>query len=152
MSRKLNQVVWDQWRQRTEGQRTSGLSIVEFCRREGISQTAFYSWKRKLRGPSSARTSSREAAAEQCSGEQRAVVRKRRRPRNLPGSSTASSRPAEFLQLPVRGVHSSPWIELTLVDGTLVRVPQENMVAFTTLLRVLRGDDFAVLSGETRRA
>jgi hypothetical protein len=49
-------------------------------------------------------------------------------------------------------VQSSPWIELTLVDGTLVRVPQENLTARTTLLRVLRGDAFDALSGEARHA
>jgi hypothetical protein len=59
---------------------------------------------------------------------------------------------ADFLQLPVRGVRSSPWIELSLADGTLVRVPQENLVALTTLLRVLRGDDREAAGREARRA
>jgi hypothetical protein len=61
-------------------------------------------------------------------------------------------RPADFLQLPVRGVRSSPWIELSLVDGTLVRVPQENLAALTTLLKVLRGDNLDVPSGEAGHA
>jgi hypothetical protein len=61
-------------------------------------------------------------------------------------------RPADFLQLPVRGVRSSPWIELSLVDGTLVRVPQENLAALTTLLKVLRGDNLDVRSGEAGHA
>ena len=56
------------------------------------------------------------------------------------------------MQLPVCGVRSSPWIELSLADGTLVRVPQENLVALTTLLRMLRGDDGDVADRETRRA
>ena len=47
-------------------------------------------------------------------------------------------RPADFLQLPVQGVRSSPWIELSLVDGTLVRIPQENHAALTTLLPLTR--------------
>jgi hypothetical protein len=48
-------------------------------------------------------------------------------------------------------VPSSPWIELTLVDGTLVRIPQENTAAFTMLLRVLRGDEFEDLAVGARR-
>jgi len=58
----------------------------------------------------------------------------------------------DFLQLPVRGLRSSPWIELSLVDGTLVRIPQENLTALTTLLRVLRGDDGDVAGREACRA
>jgi hypothetical protein len=49
-------------------------------------------------------------------------------------------------------MRSSPWIELILADGTLVRVPQENLAALVTLLRVLRGDDPAWLVGEARHA
>jgi hypothetical protein len=39
-----------------------------------------------------------------------------------------------------------------LVDGTLVRVPQENLAALTTLLKVLRGDNLDVPSGEAGHA
>ena len=49
MARQVNQVLWDQWRQRIERQRASGLSIAEFCRRENISRQGFHVWKRKLR-------------------------------------------------------------------------------------------------------
>ena len=59
---------------------------------------------------------------------------------------------AKFLELPVPNVRSSPWIELSLVDGTLVRVPQENLAALATLLRLLRGDDSAGLAGEAGHA
>ena len=59
---------------------------------------------------------------------------------------------ASFLQLPVRDMRSSPWIELTLADGTLIRVPQENLPALTTLLRVLRGEDRDPTGSEVRRA
>ena len=58
----------------------------------------------------------------------------------------------DFLRLPVQGVRSSPWIELSLVDGTLVRIPQENLAVLTTLLKVLRGDNLDALSGEAGRA
>jgi len=152
MARKVNQVRWDQWRQRMESQRESGLSIAAFCRKEGVSQAAFHAGKRRLRDLKSGHRSSREAATARRSRVQRAAVPRRRRAQNLTASSAATTRSADFLQLPVRGVRSSPWIELTLVDGTLVRVPQENLAAFTTLLRVLRGSDVETLAGEARHA
>jgi hypothetical protein len=33
-----------------------------------------------------------------------------------------------------------PWIELTLVDGTVVRIPQENHIALAIVLRTLRSE------------
>jgi hypothetical protein len=49
-------------------------------------------------------------------------------------------------------MRSSQWIELILADGTLVRVPQENLAALVTLLRFLRGDNSAELVGEAGHA
>jgi hypothetical protein len=152
MARKVDQVRWDRWRQRMESQLASGLSIAAFCRREGVSQPAFHAWKRRLRGSTSGPRSSREAGTARRSRAQRPTVARRRGADNSLASSTTPTRAAGFLQLPVRGVRSSPWIELTLVDGTLVRVPQENLAAFTTLLRVLRGGDDEALAGEARHA
>lgn len=36
------------WRQRHQRQRTSGLSIADYCTRECISAAAFYAWKKRL--------------------------------------------------------------------------------------------------------
>ncbi len=36
------------WQQRVEGQKASGLSVDEFCAREGVSRTNFYRWMRRL--------------------------------------------------------------------------------------------------------
>jgi len=36
------------WRQRCQRQTASGLSVTAFCAREGVSDAAFYSWKRRL--------------------------------------------------------------------------------------------------------
>ena len=57
-----------------------------------------------------------------------------------------------FLQLPVMAAQSSPWIELTLADGTLVRVPQQNTAALTSVLRILRGESLDRLDMEIRHA
>ena len=39
----------EKWRQRFHRFHRAGTSITRFCRREGISATAFYLWRRKLR-------------------------------------------------------------------------------------------------------
>ena len=36
------------WRLRLRRQTTGGLSIPEFCRREGVSTASFYAWRRRL--------------------------------------------------------------------------------------------------------
>jgi len=48
MTRKVNQVLWDQWRQRMKRQRESWRSIAEFCRREKVSPQSFHAGKRDL--------------------------------------------------------------------------------------------------------
>lgn len=151
MARKLNQALWHQWRQRLERQRTSGLSIAAFCRREGVSQVSSYAWKRKLLASPSLRPS-REAAMTRRSPTQRGTVTGHRGRRALATPSDTLKRSTNFLQLPVLGPRSSPWIELTLVDGTIVRVPQQNLAALHTVLRVLRGVDNEALLGEVRHA
>jgi hypothetical protein len=151
MARQFNQVLWDQWRQRTERQGASGLSIVAFCRREGVSPAAFHAWKRKLCSLASVRQPARESAPARRSRMRPVCSSLRQRLQHLPAKSPAAHA-EDFLQLPVQAMRSSPWIELSLVDGTLVRIPKENLVALTTLLRVLRGDDGDGVGSEARRA
>ena len=60
--------------------------------------------------------------------------------------------PTEFLQLPVTAVQTMPWIELAMADGTILRLPQQNLAALITALRVLRGERLELPSGESRHA
>jgi hypothetical protein len=39
----------DRWREIIRKQSAGGFSIAAFCRREGVTQSAFYAWRRKLR-------------------------------------------------------------------------------------------------------
>ena len=40
------------WRERLERHTQAGCSVAEFCRREGVSQPAFYHWRKRLQsGP-----------------------------------------------------------------------------------------------------
>ena len=152
MARKVNQALWGQWRQRLERQRESGLSIAAFCRKEGVSQAAFHAWKRRLRPRNAGRPALRDAAGARRSRKRPAAVSPRHRRSNSPRDPATAKPGRDFVQLPVEGTRSSPWIELTLIDGTVVRIPQENLAALRTLLRVLRGDDVDELSGEVRHA
>jgi transposase-like protein len=129
MARQVNSVLWNAWRQRLKGQRSSGLSIREFCRRENLSPHTFHSWRRKL-----AATAGEVAAIRP--GRQRRTT------------SAASPRPAGFLRLAVATPAHSPWIELSLADGTVLRVPQQNTAAVLAVLRELRGESRSTIRQE----
>jgi hypothetical protein len=119
MVRRVNSGLWNEWRRRLERQRKSGLSISEFCRRESLSLPSFYSWRRKVA----------TRAGELATGRPCRVRR-----------AAAAPRAAGFLQLPLATVRSSPWVELSLADGTVLRVPQQNTATVLAILRELRDD------------
>jgi hypothetical protein len=54
MARPKDVVLEHTWRLRLKRQTTSGLSIAEFCEREGVSTASFYAWRRGLTAPSAA--------------------------------------------------------------------------------------------------
>ena len=127
MAPKVNLKLRETWRKRIERQRQSGLAVGEFCGREGVSPASFYLWKRKLHGSGPAprkRPAARRAAA----------------PSKVPRrkGSTASG-PAAFVQIPCPPRPGSPWIEVALAEGTIIRIPQQNLRAVQTILRALAG-------------
>ncbi len=140
MTRKVNLELREEWRQRIERQRQSGLTVAEFSRREGVSSATFYVWKRKLRGKSPSRTK-RPA---------------RRQPAGTPapgvGPVPKTSSEATFVQLPLAPASTSPWIELVLVEGTIIRVPQQNLTALQTVLHALSSVPRSPSLGEARHA
>ena len=121
MARKLNSELRKVWRQRIDRQRPSGLTVAEFCRREGVPQGTFYLWKRKLQGKP--RSKSKRPA--------------RRQPAPAVRPVPQASSQASFVQLPLSSTRTSPWIELVLVEGTIIRIPQQNLPALQTVLRAL---------------
>jgi hypothetical protein len=145
-------VLLTQWRERLKRQSESGLTIEAFCEKEGVSTSMFYAWKRNLQGSVSTPTASELVDTAPRSGKQRGKGLRRQRSQVAPASKPATKHPQEFLQLPMRSVRSIPWIELTLVDGTVVRIPQENLAALTTVLRTLRAEGGDGLLGEARHA
>lgn len=151
MTRQVNQVLWDQWRQRINRQRESRLSIAEFCRREGVSAHVFYVWRRNLQAASKRHEPRADAKLLRSRRRGAAVTSRRRRGNALVGA-TAPACPTNFLQLPVTAAQAAPWIELAMADGTILRLPQQNLAALITALRVLRGERLELPWGERRDA
>ena len=152
MARSVNQALWDQWRQRLGRQRTSGLSIVEFCRRENISPHRFHAWKRKLFPTSPARHASGAGIGTRRARRGQFIAKPHTRAQQTPALPAVPPGPAAFLQLPARAAQGSPWIELALADGTILRLPQQNLAALVAALRVLRGERLELPQGESGHA
>jgi hypothetical protein len=149
MTRKINQALWETWGQRIERRRQCGGTITAFCRSEGVSEASYHYWQRKLRPATAIRNSptpEKPMVAAQCVKRSKGASGKGGRVQG-----TADGK-ATFLQLPVMAAQPNPWIELTLADGTLVRVPQQNTAALVSVLRILRGESLDRLDTEIRHA
>jgi hypothetical protein len=143
-------VLLTEWRERLKRQSESGLTVEAFCQKEGVSTSMFYRWQRHFQNPSPEPLASEAVDTARRAGKKRGG-RTRRQPEAAPATEPAAKRRPEFLRLPVRGVRSMPWIELTLVDGTVVRIPQENHAALSAVLRTLRPEGGGPLA-EARHA
>lgn len=122
MGRSANPQVQAVWQARLARQAASGLSVAEFCSREGVSTASYYGWRNRLRGSRKPKTSmagraSRGAMAGVADRESDAEVR--------------------FIQIPLSGLRGAATVELTLPDGTIVRVPTENGAALELVLSML---------------
>jgi hypothetical protein len=108
------------WKDRVARQEASGLSVTKFCQQEQISDTNFYYWRRKLKGPARGRKSAA-----------------RRRSDRSAGSHQTAER--SFFQLAVPQPQGSAWVEITSANGTLIRLPQQNLAALELTLATLSG-------------
>ncbi len=104
------------WRERVERQRRSGLSIVEYCRREKVSAANFHAWKRRLRGS-------------------RSSVERKSATRGQRGGTRELSPRGGFVQFPLT-VEAT--IEVRFADGTVVSLPSGNLAALAVTLRTLQ--------------
>jgi hypothetical protein len=127
MARKIDLALRETWRERITRQRRSGLTVAEFSRQEGVSTASFYHWQQQLGGRSGPRPKRTN----------------RGRPMRTPVSSTRTTAiaPAEaaFVQVPLPSASSNPWLELMLTDGTLIRLPHQNLAALQTVLQACQG-------------
>lgn len=113
MGRKQNQAE-SSWRSRMAKFCRSKWTVVEFCRREGVSVPSFYHWRKRL-----------EVGQPRSNG--------RLRPANRALATRASN-----LFVPV-SVSSSPMAEIEFPNGVRIRVPATNVEALRAA--VLAGSD-----------
>ncbi len=116
MSGRVEESVWEERREWVRRQRESEVSVARFCRDNGLHEGNFYSWRRRF------------AMADSGS-----VIAG-----NLPSGRRALQ---AFVQLPLPTVavaSSGPsWIEVSLADGMVVRVPASNLAALEAVLSSL---------------
>ena len=62
MPRGSNPIKVQQWKERLERFARSGLTVVQFCQAERVSQPSFYQWKKKLADQASPASSHSKAS------------------------------------------------------------------------------------------
>lgn len=132
------------WKDRIGRQSSSGLSVAEFCRREQVSVANFHFRKRKL----SQRPGGGATTATPRKPERRALGSKglsapssivpKKRGRSVSRQADAPQG-ASFFQIPLPEPGGDAWIEIVSPDGTLIRLPQQNLAAFELALAALSG-------------
>jgi transposase-like protein len=113
MGRKASQAERT-WRGRMARFGRGTLTVVEFCRREGVSTPSFYAWRKRLGSVAQPK------------------------PRGKRSRGASPSEPASRLFVPVN-VSSSPVAEIEFPSGVRVRVPATNLEAIRAA--VLAGGD-----------
>lgn len=140
MARELTSKEFLVWKEQIERQPSSGLTISEFCRREQISEANFYRWKRKLK-----EAASRQAPPSRPKG--RTVRSKQLSPPSAgrlqtpdrASGQTDATHNATFFQIPLPQPRGGAWIEIISTNGTVIRLPQQNLAAFELALAALNG-------------
>jgi len=138
MARQIDQELHESWRRRLERRQQGSLTVAQFCEREGVSAANFYVWKRRLRDGDAVQASSAST--------RRAISR----PRNAHAASSTREQDRPFVQVPLTAPSASPWIEIVLDEGAVVRLPQQNLAALQTVLPSLGGTAASTI--EVRRA
>lgn len=122
MGRRVDSALWDQRQEWVQKQLQSGLSAGTFCRENALNLNNFQAWKRRLK-----RTDQNDKSSTQP-----------RSGKKLLRVSTESVGHPAFVQIPTVAVASSSWIEVSLSEGIVVRVPSTNLAALRMVLGVLK--------------
>jgi transposase-like protein len=118
MSGRIEESVWEERRAWINKQQQSGLSVAHFCREHGLHARNFHAWRYRL-GEGS--VGSLASTGKVGSGRKKQQV---------------------FVQLPlptaaVATAGSAAWVEVSLADGLVVRVPASNLAALQIVLNSL---------------
>ena len=117
MGKALDGAVWRQRRLWIEKQRSSGLSVAQFCRVNGLKTSCFHAWKQRL------------LAQPTCSPQADGTLRRK----SCRGKGVFVQVPA-----PVQAVLPlTEWIEIARADGVTLRVPASNLAALKLVLSIL---------------
>jgi transposase-like protein len=122
----------------------SGLSVREFCGREGLVEHTFYSWRRELMPESPVPEVDQESAAT-VGGEVPADGRRRRRRRRVASPADKNTSAVEFLPVRIVGeeislAHASP------IEAAVGMSPIEIVGTSSWHVRILAGFDPAALA------
>ena len=131
MARTKSAEVWALWRDRLRRYLSSDLTVAAFCDWEGVSQAAFYVWRKKLQADSG--LPSRKTVARE--------------------SSRLASAPAFVQILPsVNRTHDTvAKVVMTLADGTRVEFPASDRELIAhVVLSVATAHSAAALPGGDR--
>jgi transposase-like protein len=116
MTGRVEGSVWEERQEWIRRQRESGLSVAQFCRDNGLHEGNFYSWRRRF-----AKADGASISAD-----------------TLPSGRRALQAFVQMALPPVAVASSGPtWIEVSLADGMVVRVPASNLVALEAVLSSL---------------
>ena len=96
------------WRLRLKRQATGGLSIPEFCEREGVSTASFYAWRRRLIAPPAPPHPTRPCSSRSASIPRSAPMARRRPSASRSSCPTASASAAPPLPIRSGSGGSSP--------------------------------------------
>ena len=123
MAGRIEESVWEERRAWIDKQQQSGLSVAQFCREHGLHARNFHSWRCRLAASSVGQSAS------------------------LSGTGSGQKAQQAFVQLagpiPVvafvgsAAAGSAAWVEVSLADGIVVRVPASNLAALKIVLNSL---------------
>ena len=106
MARRTNRETAAVWRERLARQARGSWSIAEFCRQEGISEGAFYYWRRRL--------------GQVC------------RTGGGKGPNGHSAEPPLLVPVEVKSDLADPGMEIELPGGGVVRLPHDASAEIVT--------------------
>lgn len=109
MGRKRSSGAEAVWHQRLARFQRSDLTVVEFCRREGVSDPSFYQWRKRLQ---------QGGRRPERAGRQDRVA-------------TDAKKASRFVPVNVSGLNTA---EIELPSGVTIRVPVTNAEALRTAI------------------
>ena len=117
MAGRVADSVWEERRDWIRRQQESGLSVARFCQDNGLHEGNFYAWRNRLA---------------KASGEASVV------PGKLVGGRQGLTAFVQMSLPPVAVTGGMSWIEVSLADGMVVRVPASNLAALEAVLASLK--------------